>query len=97
MNFLDVSDLASVNRINEDNALLHQQMIQKLVNNNAHNMIIHKTQSSANDGERKIAINLQEFTNSSVDSAQIDKHLMNAVQGGGIASEMGNGRSENLR
>ena len=24
MNFLDVSDLASVNRINEDNALLHQ-------------------------------------------------------------------------
>lgn len=30
MNFLDVSDLASVNRINEDNALLHQQAVQKL-------------------------------------------------------------------
>jgi len=31
MNFLDVSDLASVNRINEDNALLHQQTIRKLI------------------------------------------------------------------
>ena len=30
MNFLDASDLASVNRINEDNALLHQQAIKKI-------------------------------------------------------------------
>ena len=27
MNYLDVSDLASINRINEDNALLHQQTV----------------------------------------------------------------------
>ena len=42
MNFLDVSDLASVNRINEDNALLHQQTVRKLAGTNAHNMIIQK-------------------------------------------------------
>lgn len=30
MNFLDVNDLASVNRINEDNALLHQQAVKKM-------------------------------------------------------------------
>ena len=39
MNFLDVGDLASVNRINEDNALLHQQAIKKLSGYNPHDMV----------------------------------------------------------
>lgn len=44
MNFLDVSDLASVNRNNEDNALLHQQTVKKLHGgNNPHDMVISKT------------------------------------------------------
>ena len=60
-------------------------------------MITMKTHNSANEGEKKFAYNLQEYKNSLNEAAQMDKHLMNAVQGGGIASEMGNGRSENLR
>jgi len=41
MNFLDVSDLASVNRVNEDNALLHQQAVKKLQGaNNPHDMVV---------------------------------------------------------
>ena len=60
INFLDVNDLASVNRINEDNALLHQQAIKRLLAHNPHDMVIHRTQNSANDGERKYAISLQE-------------------------------------
>lgn len=36
MNFLDVNDLASVNRINEDNAILHQQSVKKLNAQNPH-------------------------------------------------------------
>lgn len=97
MNFLDVSDLASVNRINEDNALLHQQAIQKIQMCNPHEMVLQKTMNSANDGERKFAYNLQEYKNSLNEAEQMDKHLMNAVQGGGIASQMGEGRSDTLR
>ena len=60
-------------------------------------MVLQKTQSSTNDGERKFAFNLQEHLNSHNEAAQMDKQLMNAVQGGGIASSMGKGRSEQLR
>ena len=60
-------------------------------------MINLKTRNSANDGERKCAYNLQEYKNSLNEANLMDKHLMNAVQGGGIASEMGNGRSADLR
>lgn len=35
--------------------------------------------------------------NSLNDAAQMDKHLMNAVQGGGVASDIGNGRDQTLR
>ncbi len=61
INFLDASDLASVNRINEDNALLHQQAIKKLAAHNPHHMVVGKTQSSANDGDKKLACNLTEY------------------------------------
>jgi len=44
-----------------------------------------------------MAFNMQEYANSANTEAQLDKHLMNAVQGGGIASDMGNGRSEAFR
>lgn len=36
-NILDANDLASVNRIHEDSALLHQQMLKRLVKKNPHN------------------------------------------------------------
>ena len=39
MNFLDVNDLASVNRINEDNAIVHQQTVKKLNVRNPHDNI----------------------------------------------------------
>ena len=42
MNFLDVHDLASINRINEDNAILHQQAVKKLYAFNPHNQIKQK-------------------------------------------------------
>ena len=77
--------MASVNRINEDNALLHQQATRKLLAFNPHDMVIHRTQNSANDGERKYAINLQDNINSTNEAAQMDKHLMGAIQGTGIA------------
>lgn len=60
-------------------------------------MVINKTQSSANDGEKKFAFNLTEYQNSMNEANNMDKHLMNAVQGGGIAAEMGNGRDPNMR
>ena len=52
MDFLDASDLASVNKINEDNALLHQQAAKKLLAHNPHNLVLQKTQNS-NEGEKK--------------------------------------------
>ena len=54
-------------------------------------MVIQRTQNS-NDGEKKFAVNLQDHMNSLNEAAQMDKHLMNAVQGGGVASDIGNGR-----
>jgi hypothetical protein len=36
MNYLDVNDLASVNRINEDSALLHQNTLKKQAQHNPH-------------------------------------------------------------
>ena len=97
MNFLDVNDLASVNRINEDNALLHQQAVKKLQGHNPHNMVVQKTQSQGNDGELKLALNLQEHLSSMNEATQIDKHLLGAVQGEGIASDEGKGRNESMR
>lgn len=48
-------------------------------------MVLQKTHNSANEGEKKFAINLQDHCNSLEEAAQMDKHLMDAVQGGGIA------------
>ena len=42
MNLLDLNDLASVNRINEDNATLHIQSVHKLSSNNPHDQIKEK-------------------------------------------------------
>lgn len=56
-------------------------------------MVVQKTQNSANEGEKKFAINLQDQINSTSESAQMDKHIMNSIQGGGIADQMGLGRN----
>ena len=39
LDFLDVNDIASVNRINEDNAILHQQTLKRLAQSNPHELI----------------------------------------------------------
>ena len=57
MNFLDVHDLASINRINEDNAILHQQAVKKLYVYNPHDQIKQKVVTTQ-DGDRKLYINL---------------------------------------
>ena len=59
-------------------------------------MVFTKTQNSANDGERKFAYNMQEHHNSLNEANSMDKHLMNAVQGGGVA-DMEKGKREDLR
>ena len=54
-NLLDINDLSSINKINEDNALLHHNLVKKLHQSNSNNMIIEKTETTQ-DGIRSIAI-----------------------------------------
>ena len=96
LNFLDVHDLASVNRLNEDNAILHQQAVKKLHAHNPHNQIKVKVVTSSN-GDRKTNYNLTELKSMSNEAEQVDKHLLGAVQGQGIAAEMGQGKTEVYR
>lgn len=53
MNFLDVNDLATVSRINEDNSHLHLANLQKLWRNNPHDKIVKKVMSSTTDTGNK--------------------------------------------
>jgi hypothetical protein len=59
MNFLDVNDLATVNRINEDNASLHISNVQKLAKFNPHNKIV-KAKVSTGSGANETG---DKFTN----------------------------------
>ena len=88
MNFLDVNDLASVNRINEDNAILHQQSVKKLNAYNPHDQIKVKLVTTQ-DGDKRLNVNLTELKSMSNETEQIESHLLTTVQGKGIASEMG--------
>jgi hypothetical protein len=60
INFLDVNDLASVNRINEDNAIVHQQTVKKLNVRNPHDNIKVKIVSTQG-GDKKTNLNLTEL------------------------------------
>ena len=71
MNFLDVNDLASVNRINEDNAILHQQSVKKLNIYNPHDQIKVKTVTTQ-DGDRKLNINLTDLKAMSNDAESME-------------------------
>ena len=93
MNLLDLNDLASVNRINEDNATLHQQSVKKLDSHNPHDQIKVKVLTTQ-DGHKQLSVNLTEMKSMSNEAEQVEKHLLGAVQGKGIASEMGNAKSE---
>ena len=50
-----MNDLATVNRINEDNALLHQQNCKKLSKHNPHNCEVTKVIQTS-DGEKRILV-----------------------------------------
>lgn len=69
MEFLDVADLASVNRVNEDNALLHQQAVRQLLVDNAHNLTVLGTRTSQNEGEQRFAVNVQDYASSANEEA----------------------------
>ena len=53
-------------------------------------MVLQRTHNS-NEGEKKFAVNMQNYMNSMNEATNINKHLLNAVQGGGVASQSGNG------
>jgi hypothetical protein len=78
MNFLDVNDLASVNRINEDNAALHQKNIKKLKSLDLNNQIIVKAISTT-DGEKLVNIDKMPIKMSQNPSGNIESHLLSAV------------------
>ena len=78
-NFLDVNDLATVNRINEDNAHLHQESLRKLLKHNPHNLLL-QTQVSTIEGDKKVAVDHMQVRNSNNTTANIESHLLQAVQ-----------------
>ena len=78
INFLDVNDLASVNRVNEDNAIMHQQAVKNLLAHNPHEMFKTKTVTTQ-DGQKKLNVNLQEGLCANNEGRQIEVHLLSAV------------------
>ena len=46
------------------------------------------------DGDKNMTLDLADFKNSSDQAANIEKHLMNAVQGNGISSQVGHTKTE---
>ncbi len=79
MNYLDVNDLATVNRINEDNALLHQQNSKRVLKRNPHFQERAKV-ITTNDGEKKIQIDYMPLQNKVDAMANTQQHLLRAVQ-----------------
>jgi len=78
MNFLDVNDIASVCRIIEDNASLHEKSIMSLRECDPNDQLIYKTISTT-DGEKKITIDKMPIKMSQNPSANIEAHLLSAV------------------
>jgi hypothetical protein len=78
MNFLDVNDIASVCRIIEDNASLHEKNIMSLRECDPNDQLIYKTISTT-DGEKKITIDKMPIKMSQNPSANIEAHLLSAV------------------
>lgn len=79
MNFLDVNDLASVNRINEDNSALHLKNVKKLRMHDPNNLITSKLISTS-DGEKLVRIDKMPNLMSQNPSGNIESHLLSAVQ-----------------
>lgn len=84
MNLLDANDLASVSKINEELALLHQSTVKRMFQKNPHNLVSERTETTQ-DGSRNIAINQQPYTNSTNDAHNIEKHLLKSLKGEGFA------------
>jgi len=73
--------MATVNRINEDNAHLHIANIQKLVRWSPHDCIkkVKNTSNSDNQGLKHINIDVSPLLNQQNEAAAMD-HLLRAVQ-----------------
>jgi hypothetical protein len=78
-----VNDLATVNRINEDNAHLHQENIRKLHKHNPHNLLT-KTLVQTADGDKTISIDHMQMKNSNNVASNMESHLLKAVQISGV-------------
>lgn len=60
---MDVNDVATVNRINEDNAHLHKENVIKLIKYNPHDLT-KKVSVNTNDGDKVIIVDCLQYKNS---------------------------------
>ena len=77
--FLDVNDLATINRISEDSAHQHKETITKLQQGNPHDRA-RKVMHTTSDGEKAILIDPLNLVNSKNEAANVEAHLLNSVQ-----------------
>jgi len=68
-----------VNRINEDNAALHQQNIKKMLKDNPHNQV-KELKISNQDGDKYVNIDYIGHKNGSNTAGNIEAHLLRGVQ-----------------
>lgn len=76
-NFLDVHDMATINRINEDNSALHQKSINKLLKSDPNSQIV-RTTLHTQDGEKVFEVDKSQFQKGR--AAELE-HSLHAVQG----------------
>lgn len=81
-NFLDVNDLATINRINEDNTQLHLKNLSKMQVHNPHNQITVKNIETS-DGNKQINIDKMPWKDAKSTAANIEAHLLHAVENPG--------------
>lgn len=78
MNFLDVNDIATVCKIIEDNASLHEKNIMSLSECNPNDQLLFKTMSTT-DGGKKITIDKMPIKMGQNLHANIEAHLLSTV------------------
>lgn len=78
MNFLDVCDLASVNRVLEDTAHLHQENVRKLVQRNPNNIMTTRVIPTT-DGDKSVTMDKLQMMNSGDHCGNLHAHLLSTV------------------
>lgn len=84
-----MNDLATVNRINEDNAHLHISNISKLAKHNPHEMMSKRivTSSLQDNGDKYMNIDTMPIKSSSNVAGNMEAHLLSAVQDTTVTAE----------